>query len=148
MLLALLACSPLATPRAAAVPWSGAHEPAADVLGLSRRVSLTGLAWYVLREGAGAVATKGSEVEVHYSGFLAVNGHKFDSSWDRGEPLLFRVGAGRVIKGWDEGVAGMKVGEQRQLHVPAKLGYGPTGAGGLIPPGADLVFDVELVAVR
>ena len=85
-------------------------------------------------------------MRVHYTGWLT-DGKKFDSSVDRGQPLSFPLGAGRVIKGWDEGVAGMKVGGKRQLRVPPDLGYGPQGAGGVIPPNATLIFDVELVEV-
>jgi FKBP-type peptidyl-prolyl cis-trans isomerase len=110
-------------------------------------VTPTGLKYYVLKMGTGPTAAKGSQVQVHYTGWLT-NGKKFDSSLDRGEPIDFKLGAGMVIKGWDEGVAGMKVGEKRQLQIPAKLGYGERGAGGVIPPNADLIFDVELVAVK
>lgn len=104
--------------------------------------------------GTGPIATPGSEVTVHYTGWLYdenapdKRGEKFDSSVDRGEPLTFLLGAGRVIRGWDEGVAGMKVGGKRVLMVPAELGYGRKGAGGVIPPGASLVFDVELLDVK
>lgn len=147
-LLATLACAPATwAPPAAATPFVGAHEAPADVTGLEKQTSPTGLSWYVLKEGVGLVTESGRPVKVHYVGFLAADGRRFDSSYDRGKPLSFPVGTGRVIRGWDEGIVGMKVGEQRQLHVPAKLGYGSRGAGGLIPPDADLVFDVELVAL-
>ena len=96
--------------------------------------------------GTGATAVAGNTVKVHYSGFLT-SGEKFDSSRDRGEPFSFPLGAGQVIKGWDEGVAGMKVGGQRQLRIPPELGYGAAGAGGAIPPNATLIFDVELLGV-
>ena len=104
--------------------------------------------------GEGAEATPGHNVSVHYTGWLydetAPNhkGKKFDSSRDRSEPFDFPLGAGHVIKGWDQGVEGMKVGGQRTLVIPAHLGYGARGAGGVIPPNATLVFDVELLAVR
>ena len=104
--------------------------------------------------GSGATATSGKEVTVHYTGWLYdpkaadKHGKKFDSSRDRGEPFAFKLGAGMVIRGWDQGVAGMKVGGTRTLVIPAELGYGARGAGGAIPPHATLVFDVELLAVR
>jgi FKBP-type peptidyl-prolyl cis-trans isomerase len=106
----------------------------------------SGLKYYDLKKGTGAEAKAGSNVKVHYTGWLT-DGKKFDSSLDRGQPFEFRLGAGMVIKGWDEGVAGMKVGGKRQLQIPAALGYGARGAGGVIPPNADLVFDVELLGV-
>ena len=106
------------------------------------------------RRGDGAVAKAGDEVSVHYPGWLYEQsapdkrGKKFDSSVDRGQPFVFMLGAGRVIRGWDEGVAGMQVGGKRELHVPADMGYGAKGAGRVIPPGASLVFEVELLDVR
>jgi FKBP-type peptidyl-prolyl cis-trans isomerase len=106
----------------------------------------SGLEYWDIKTGDGATAVAGKPVRVHYTGWLT-NGTKFDSSVDRGQPLSFPLGAGRVIKGWDEGVAGMKVGGKRQLRIPPDLGYGPRGAGGVIPPNATLVFDVELVEV-
>ena len=106
----------------------------------------TGLSYAILTPGTGAEATPGHMVFMHYTGWLT-DGTKFDSSLDRG-PFSFPLGAGRVIPGWDEGVAGMKIGEKRQLRIPAKLGYGARGAGGVIPPGATLVFDVELLDVK
>src|SRR5271166_3351364 len=107
----------------------------------------TGLQYEDLVEGTGKAAKAGDSVEVHYTGFLT-NGTKFDSSVDRRSPFAFTLGAGRVIKGWDEGVAGMKVGGKRKLQIPAKLGYGDRGAGRVIPPGAELIFEVELLAIR
>ena len=105
-------------------------------------------------EGTGDIAEAGDEVSVHYTGWLYDGkaadrrGEKFDSSVDRGQPFVFMLGAGRVIRGWDEGVAGMRVGGKRELLIPADLGYGAKGAGGVIPPGASLVFEVELLDIR
>ncbi|CAM5784494.1 MAG: FKBP-type peptidyl-prolyl cis-trans isomerase [Burkholderiales bacterium] len=102
------------------------------------------------RAGEGAEARRGQTVTVHYTGWLYENGQpgaKFDSSHDRGDPFVFPLGAGMVIRGWDEGVAGMKVGGARTLIIPPELGYGARGAGGVIPPGATLKFDVELLGV-
>ena len=100
--------------------------------------------------GTGDTAKAGSKVTVHYTGWLYSNGQKggkFDSSKDRGEPFVFPLGKGHVIKGWDEGVAGMKVGGKRELTIPPELGYGARGAGGVIPPNATLLFEVELLKV-
>ena len=97
--------------------------------------------------GTGAEAQKGKTVAVHYTGWLA-DGTKFDSSRDRNQPFSFPLGQGQVIKGWDEGVAGMKVGGKRTLVIPPDLGYGPRGAGGVIPPNATLKFEVELLDVK
>jgi FKBP-type peptidyl-prolyl cis-trans isomerase FkpA len=97
--------------------------------------------------GTGDTAVSGRRVSVHYTGWLT-SGRKFDSSLDRGAPFEFPLGGGRVIQGWDEGVAGMKVGGKRRLTIPPELGYGPDGVGGVIPPNATLVFEVELLAVR
>ena len=101
--------------------------------------------------GTGPSPKDGQSVNVHYTGWLDENGKqgkKFDSSRDRGQPFSFPIGQGRVIRGWDEGVATMKVGGRRTLIIPAELGYGARGAGGVIPPGATLIFDVELLGVR
>ena len=106
----------------------------------------SGLAIEELVVGSGAAASAGQKVSVHYTGWLT-NGTKFDSSKDRGDPFVFPLGKGQVIKGWDEGVAGMKVGGKRKLTIPSALGYGARGAGGVIPPNATLVFEVELLAV-
>ncbi|MCC6212286.1 MAG: FKBP-type peptidyl-prolyl cis-trans isomerase [Burkholderiales bacterium] len=100
--------------------------------------------------GTGATAAAGQQVSVHYTGWLFANGakgKKFDSSKDRGDPFDFPLGAGHVIKGWDEGVQGMKVGGSRKLTIPPNLGYGARGAGGVIPPNATLLFEVELLGV-
>jgi FKBP-type peptidyl-prolyl cis-trans isomerase len=96
--------------------------------------------------GEGAAAAAGQKVTVHYTGWLT-NGAKFDSSKDRNDPFVFPLGGGRVIKGWDEGVRGMKVGGKRKLTIPPALGYGARGAGSVIPPNATLVFEVELLGV-
>ena len=96
--------------------------------------------------GTGAEATAGKKVSVHYTGWLT-NGTKFDSSKDRGQPFSFQLGKGQVIAGWDQGVAGMKIGGKRKLTIPPELGYGARGAGGVIPPNATLVFEVELLGV-
>ncbi len=98
-------------------------------------------------EGTGAEAKAGHFVTVHYTGWLT-NGDKFDSSKDRNDPFQFPLGRGRVIKGWDEGVQGMKIGGTRKLTIPAHLGYGAYGAGGVIPPNATLVFEVELLDLQ
>jgi FKBP-type peptidyl-prolyl cis-trans isomerase FkpA len=100
-----------------------------------------------LQVGTGAEAAAGQYVSVHYTGWLT-DGTKFDSSKDRGDPFEFPLGAGHVIRGWDEGVQGMKVGGSRKLTIPSNLGYGPRGAGGVIPPNATLVFEVELLGTE
>jgi FKBP-type peptidyl-prolyl cis-trans isomerase len=100
-----------------------------------------------IKVGTGTEATAGKAVTVHYVGTLT-DGKKFDSSRDRGQGFTFRLGAGEVIQGWDQGVAGMKIGGVRKLTIPPELGYGARGAGGVIPPNATLVFEVELLAVR
>src|SRR5262245_10794048 len=107
----------------------------------------SGLGYVEIVEGTGARPKTGDTVSVHYTGWLK-SGTKFDSSDDRGQPVEFPIGRGRVIKGWDEGVGTMKVGGKRKLIIPAHLGYGDRGAGGVIPPGATLIFEVELVGVK
>ena len=107
----------------------------------------SGLQYWDIKPGTGAVAQSGHPVKVHYTGWLT-NGKKFDSSVG-GKPFEFMLGGGQVIKGWDEGVAGMKVGGKRQLHIPPNLAYGAAGTGGgLIPPNATLIFDVQLLDVK
>lgn len=107
----------------------------------------SGLDYIEIEEGTGAQAVAGKTVSVHYTGKFQ-DGRVFDSSVSRGEPISFKLGAGQVIKGWDEGIAMMKVGGKAQLIIPSDLAYGERGAGGVIPPNATLVFDVELVAVK
>ncbi len=106
----------------------------------------SGLQYVELTVGNGETAEPGQTVIVHYTGWLE-NGKKFDSSLDRGQPFSFPLGTGRVIKGWDEGVQGMKVGGKRKLIIPSNLGYGARGAGAVIPPHATLIFEVELLGV-
>ena len=106
-----------------------------------------GLEYWDIKPGTGATAQSGQTVKVHYTGWLT-NGKKFDSSVDHGQPFSFRLGAGEVIKGWDEGVAGMKVGGKRQLRIPPELGYGQRGYPPVIPENSTLIFDVELLGVQ
>jgi FKBP-type peptidyl-prolyl cis-trans isomerase FkpA len=114
---------------------------------MSITTTATGLQIEELTVGTGATATAGQEVIVHYTGWLT-NGNKFDSSKDRNDPFIFPLGQRNVIAGWDEGVQGMQVGGVRKLTIPPELGYGARGAGGVIPPNATLVFEVELLDVR
>ncbi len=107
----------------------------------------SGLQIIEIQPGSGDEARRGQQVTVHYTGWLT-DGTKFDSSRDRGDPFQFGLGKGQVIRGWDEGVAGMKVGGRRRLVIPPELGYGQRGAGGAIPPGSTLLFNVELLGVR
>lgn len=107
----------------------------------------SGLKYTDMKIGTGASPVAGKQVTVHYTGTLE-DGTKFDSSVDRGQPFQFTIGVGQVIKGWDEGVMSMKVGGKRKLVIPAELGYGASGAGGVIPPNATLIFDVELLSVQ
>jgi FKBP-type peptidyl-prolyl cis-trans isomerase len=139
---ALFALSFLFTP-AVATAQGGASDKMTELA--------DGLKYTDTTVGTGAEATAGQQVSVHYTGWLDQNGNKgtkFDSSVDRGQPFSFTLGAQEVIRGWDEGVAGMKVGGKRTLIIPPDLGYGARGAGGVIPPNATLIFDVELLGVK
>ncbi len=107
----------------------------------------TGLQYIDMKVGTGIQPAAGNKVTVHYTGYL-MNGEKFDSSMDRRQPFSFVIGYGQVIKGWDEGVASMRVGGKRKLVIPAELAYGKRGIGSIIPPNAQLVFDVELLEVQ
>ncbi len=129
----------------------GATTPAAAQTSGSTMTTASGLKIQDTKVGTGATASAGHTCVMHYTGWLyegGAKGRKFDSSLDRGQPFEFPLGAGRVIKGWDEGVAGMKVGGKRTLIIPPELGYGARGAGGVIPPNATLMFEVELLAVK
>jgi FKBP-type peptidyl-prolyl cis-trans isomerase len=126
------------------------NSRAVRVKGIDMNQSPSGLQYEDELVGGGPEASAGKSVRVHYTGWLyenGVQGAKFDSSRDRNDPFEFPLGAGMVIRGWDEGVAGMKVGGKRTLIIPPQLGYGARGAGGVIPPNATLKFDVELLAV-
>ena len=147
MILIRFACAVLALAIAAGVPLLGRVDAATNqVIEMPN-----GLKYTDTKTGDGAAATPGNKVSVHYTGWLYNNGAKgakFDSSVDRGQPFQFTLGAHQVIAGWDEGVAGMKVGGKRTLIIPPELGYGARGAGGVIPPNATLMFDVELLEVK
>lgn len=142
-----LACATVALATIAAVTPLGRSDAATNqVIEMPN-----GLKYTDDKAGDGATATAGNKVSVHYTGWLSNNGakgKKFDSSVDRGQPFQFTLGAHQVIAGWDEGVAGMKVGGKRTLTIPPELGYGARGAGGVIPPDATLIFDVELLGVQ
>ena len=130
------------------VVWWGAFQLDAAQAGEPKPViTPSGLQYVDLKVGTGREAHAGETAFVHYTGWLT-NGTKFDSSKDRGEPFPFRLGAGQVIKGWEEGVEGMKIGGIRKLTIPPELGYGSRGAGRVIPPDATLVFEVELLDLR
>ena len=132
-----------------AEPVEQAPEPeaTAEETPAAQAEEVTGLEIEDVVIGEGAEAVPGSAVSVHYTGWLT-DETKFDSSVDRGQPFQFTLGQGMVIKGWDEGVAGMKVGGKRRLTIPPEMGYGDQGAGGVIPPGATLIFEVELLGVN
>ncbi len=151
VLIGLLLC--ITGNRAAiAVANSSLHQPLPNrlVLAVTKAAKTTttasGLKYTVIKTGKGATPKKGEKVFVHYTGTLT-NGKKFDSSRDRGEPFSFVLGEGQVISGWDEALSTMKVGDRRKLKIPPKLGYGAAGAGGVIPPNATLIFDVELLKI-
>jgi len=134
--------APAATPSPAAAKRNGPD----DISGKPKSTP-SGVQYWDTKVGTGKEATAGRKVSVHYTGWLT-NGKKFDSSRDRDEPFDFVLGAHQVITGWDEGVAGMKVGGKRQLRIPPAAGYGKNGAGNVIPPNAVLIFDVELLDVK
>ncbi|MBI5710831.1 MAG: FKBP-type peptidyl-prolyl cis-trans isomerase [Candidatus Eisenbacteria bacterium] len=136
------------TPAPAAAPAAPASPAPAGRSDVAKEISLpSGLKYQDLATGDGALAETGMSAAVHYTGWLT-DGTKFDSSVDRGQPFTFRLGAGQVIRGWDEGVRGMRVGGKRKLTIPPDLGYGAAGAGGVIPPNATLVFEVELLDAK
>ncbi|HLN32457.1 MAG TPA: FKBP-type peptidyl-prolyl cis-trans isomerase [Gemmataceae bacterium] len=128
---------------------SKGDEKSGDKKDKEKKVITTksGLKYEELKEGTGEEAKAGQTVEVHYTGWLT-DGKKFDSSVDRNRPFSFKLGAGKVIKGWDEGIAGIKVGGKRKLWIPADLAYGKRGYPGAIPPDAELIFEVELLRIR
>ncbi|MEZ4552956.1 MAG: FKBP-type peptidyl-prolyl cis-trans isomerase [Dehalococcoidia bacterium] len=129
------------------VSTSEGNAPGVPVLTGAVQRTASGLGYIDEKVGDGASPRAGQQVTVHYTGWLT-NGKKFDSSRDRGQPFVFPIGAGRVIAGWDEGVATMKVGGKRRLIIPANLGYGARGAGAAIPPNSVLIFDVELLGAQ
>jgi len=145
-LVALATCSPESDDSATTETPSTAPEPVAEDTPAAAD-DVTELQIEDVVVGTGDEAVKGTTVTVHYTGWLT-DGTKFDSSVDSGQPFEFPLGAGYVIPGWDEGVAGMKVGGKRTLTIPPEMGYGAAGAGGVIPPNATLIFDVELLAVN
>lgn len=110
-------------------------------------VTETGMKYEVIKEGTGASPKRGDSVTVHYTGWLE-DGTKFDSSVDRNQPFTFKLGVGQVIQGWDDGVATMRVGGKTKFFIPPELGYGSRGAGGVIPPNAKLIFEVELLSIK
>jgi FKBP-type peptidyl-prolyl cis-trans isomerase len=132
---------------ATATPEDTIVSTAESVATSSAKPNMEGLKIEDIKVGTGAEAVSGKKITVNYSGTLT-DGTKFDSSYDRGEPFSFNLGAGEVIQGWDKGFAGMKIGGKRKLTIPPELGYGANGAGGVIPPNATLIFEVELLKVE
>lgn len=148
ILLLVLSIALLAQTKKSAPPKAAAKTPAGPTKVSGKPVTTsTGLEYWEIKKGTGALAQAGKKVSVQYTGWLT-DGKEFDSSLDVGDPIQFDLGKGLVIKGWDEGIAGMKVGGKRQLRIPPALGYGARGFGTSIPPNATLIFDVELVGVK
>ncbi len=137
----------LVTMAAVAAACSQSQSPAGEGAGGNEVTTPSGLKYTDVKEGTGAQPRPGQTAVVHYTGWL-LDGTKFDSSKDRGQPFSFPLGQGRVIRGWDEGVATMKVGGVRRLTIPPDLAYGARGAGGVIPPNATLTFEVELLDIK
>jgi len=127
---------------------NGASETKSDSSAVDTITTASGLKYVITKVGEGPVVKSGQDIAVHYAGRLASNGKEFDNSFKRQRPIEFRLGTGRVIKGWDEGITGMRVGEERTLIIPADLAYGKRGAGKRIPPNSTLIFDVQLVAIK
>ncbi|MBI2068233.1 MAG: FKBP-type peptidyl-prolyl cis-trans isomerase [Deltaproteobacteria bacterium] len=143
MAVLVFGCSKKSQPTTEGAATAPAPEASMATAG-QEQTTASGLKYIVLKEGTGVSPQPGQTITVHYTGWLT-DGTKFDSSVDRGTPFQFQVGMGHVIKGWDEGVLMMKVGEKRKLIIPPQLGYGERGAGGVIPSNATLVFEVELL---
>jgi peptidylprolyl isomerase len=141
------AATPAQTQQAVPTPERSSPVAPTPTTDAQTKTLPSGLKYVDLVVGTGEAPKPGQVVSVHYTGWL-VNGRKFDSSLDRGTPFQFTLGKGEVIKGWDEGVATMKVGGKRKLIIPPAMGYGPRGAGGVIPPDAILIFEVELLGVK
>ena len=148
ILLLVLSIALLAQTKKSAPPKAAAKTPAGPTKVSGKPVTTsTGLEYWEIKKGTGALAQAGKKVSVQYTGWLT-DGKEFDSSLDVGDPIQFVLGKDPVIKGWEEGIAGMKVGGKRQLRIPPALGYGARGFGTSIPPNATLIFDVELVGVK